>query len=96
MNVVNVLNNCSNGFKKLSDLTLLEPYQVIKFKKMNTRFGEAVLVELKEVGDVILPKRFSRLCDSLDDLNKFIDVYMVVLGKREGHDFLHIEFRTEN
>ena len=70
MNTLNALNNCSKGFKKVADLEVGTKYRILKMTAINTKYGAAVLVNIENMGDVILPKRFSTLIDQIDQLNE--------------------------
>lgn len=56
-----ILNNCSNGFVKLSDLNMEVKYKVLSFRRLSTRYGQTVLVKYEDetgwANEVILPNR---------------------------------------
>lgn len=65
------LNSCNTIFKKVSDLNTNTEYHINKFRCINTRFGDAILVELSNFeNEIILPSRFSKMIPQLDEFNK--------------------------
>lgn len=93
MDSLRLLNNTSKGFGKLNQLQKEKRYKIINFKIITTRFGDAVLVNLLDEGDVILPKRFNNLKDNLDELNENLltkDIYLVI--KNSTSTYLEVEF----
>lgn len=51
----------NNGFRKLGDLELEQLYRITEDKKITTRSGEKVCLDLEGFGRVLLTERLKRI-----------------------------------
>lgn len=74
--------------KKVADLVVGDKYLITKVKKVQTKFGSAVVVELDNAFCCFLPKRFSSLepedLQSFEEECKNKEVYLVVEKSEES------------
>ena len=94
MNCLIELNECSQGIQKLTILETHKQYKVEKFSSIKTKYGEALIVQLSDVGEVFLPKRFSDMIMKINELNleaQSKNMYLTKTGETVGK-YTPIEF----
>lgn len=65
---LNTVALLQNEIKKLSELTIDIPYQILEAKKISTRFGNAIVFKLHEFS-IYMPRRVTELLQ--DNLEEF-------------------------
>lgn len=72
--------------KSISELDI-KTYQVTKVKKVNTRYGEKIVVELNQEFDLFLPKKQceflledARLCERMEEAANLYKLFLTYKG----------------
>lgn len=96
MNSLKKLNSYSLGFKSVSELEENKLYKVEKMRTIGTKYGISILVNLTDIGDVILPSRFRDLCETLEEMNKtFVEKNVFLKPLPAIGKYIPIEFIEE-
>lgn len=85
MNFINSINSAGliqkKDVKKISDLIIDNKYEIVQCKKVKTRYGPTVLVELIDYA-VFLPRRFNDIIKE-EDLEKMAKHFLIYKGSIE-------------